>query len=116
MKRNFAIVVTFVAVALALSSRPARAKSNRAVIINDQACGVFAGDCTTFELSTDNHEVQTSVDTSGNAVLSCKLDLPAGAPLPAKGAAQCNFANTGATCNTSYGPTDDWKETVSASG
>jgi len=119
MKRNFAIVgivVMFVAGALALSSRSARAQSNAAVIINDQLCGVFAGDCSTVEISTDNHEVQTSLATSGNAMLSCKLDLPAGAPLPANGAAHCDTTNTGGgLCNTSYGSTADWSETISAS-
>jgi hypothetical protein len=115
MKRNFAFAAVLVAVALALSSRPARA-DNGAVVVNDLACVVLAGDCKTFEISPESHEVQTSLATSGNAMLSCKLDLPAGAPLPAKGAAHCDNASTGIFCTTSSGTTTDWKETVSASG
>ena len=109
MKRNFAIVVTFVSVALALSSRPVRAA---AVIVSDAGCLVLAGDCATPEAITGNF----SMSSSGNSRASCEGQLPAGSPLPPDGAAHCDFASTGLSCSTTFGITDDWTETVTPSG
>jgi hypothetical protein len=114
MKRKFAIVVPLVAVALALSSGPARAQSaNAAVVIRDGVCGVLDATCSIsavfFIVDNGASAVATS---SGNGKSSCQATLPSGAVLPTNGAIQCeNFP-----CNTTSGVTTDSMETISPSG
>ena len=80
------------------------AKAAPALVINDFGCGVIGG------VTFDTHAVVTS---SGNGVLKCNADV---AP-PASGHAEnYNYDNTGLTCGTPAGPTQDWKQTTSASG
>jgi hypothetical protein len=110
MKRNFAIVVALVVVALALSSRPVRAQ-NAALVITDAACGVYAGDCSTGVLVTGNFVVTHS----GNQKVSCQGILPAGSPLPTT-AAHCDITTSGFPCTTNSAVTANWHETVSPSG
>jgi hypothetical protein len=114
MKRNFAIIVALVAVGLALSSRPARAQSNAAVVIHDDFCDAFDGACATVVLTAPTGVSVTN--SSGNSVYNCTGTLPAGTTLPPQGAAHCNYANTGVICDTGSGPTTDWDETVTPSG
>jgi hypothetical protein len=88
----------------------------QAVVIKDFSCNVFAGDCSTFVVSTENIFVQTS-QQGGNCVASCHLTLPEGAPLPpGNKPAQCDFENTGQLCNTPCGVSDDWQEVITPSG
>jgi hypothetical protein len=114
MKRysTFALAVVLVMGALMLSARTAKAQ---AVVVRDGLCGVLAGDCATVEIIVDNGATAV-VTTSGNGLTSCQATLPAGAPLPPKGAAKCDFASTGLSCGTSAGVTNDWRETVTPSG
>lgn len=96
-----------------VSARAQSANSNGAVIINDQFCNLVASDCRHLVLTSDSHEVLTRVDTSGNTMFKCKVKL--GLP-PPNGAVICDFENTGLPCITSSGGTNEWQETISASG
>jgi len=106
------ITIVLLALALlaggtALAVSPASADG--AVVINDQGCGLLDGDGG-FAVADSDHAVVTP---SGNGVLKCKADVT----VPSSGqAAHFDFASTGLLCNTPAGVTDDWRETVSASG
>ena len=80
-----------------------------AVVINDQGCGLLDGNGG-FAVADSDHAVVTP---SGNGVLKCKADVT---PSAAGGAAHFDFASTGLLCGTPAGLTDDWHETVPASG
>src|SRR5690349_1838568 len=115
MKRNFAIVgmvVMFVAGALALSSRPARADG--ALIIQNAACNVPDANCapvTIIDVGTT-----FSQQPNGNSKASCEGTLPAGAALPTQGAVHCDGSTNPLTCSTTFGVTSNWKATISPSG
>jgi hypothetical protein len=90
--------------------RVAAAKAdNGAVIINDAGCGLLDGNGG-FALADSDHAVITS---NGNGVLVCKAS---GLANDTGTAVRYNFASTGFLCGTPAGATQDWSETVSASG
>lgn len=80
-----------------------------AVVINDQGCGLLDGNGG-FAVADSDHAVVTP---SGNGVLKCKADVT---PPSSGQATHFDFGSTGLLCGTPAGVTDDWKETVSASG
>ncbi len=103
------IELAFVAVGTAVAHA-------QAVVIKDTLCSVLAGDCDTVEESTENTVVLTS-QQAGHCVVSCKFDLPVGAPLPpGNESAKCDFENTGIRCLTLCGETENWQSVTTPSG
>lgn len=87
-----------------------------AVVINPAGgCGLFDGDGN-FAFTNDT-KVTATQSSNGNSKLTCKATVT---PSAAGRAAHFDFASTGALCgiNNPFGPqvTDQWNETVSASG
>jgi hypothetical protein len=85
------------------------ASADGAVVIDDAGCGLLDGDGG-FAVADSDHAVVTP---SGNGVLKCKAEVT---PPSSGQAAHFDFGSTGLLCGTPAGVTDDWKETVSASG
>ena len=96
-------------VALGCTVAAAPALADGAVVINDQGCSLLDGNGA-FAAADSDHAVITP---SGNGVLKCKATV---APPAGGKAVQWNLTNTGVFCSTLAGFTDDWRETVSASG
>jgi len=117
MKRNFAIVVALVVVALAFCSPPARAQNaHSAFVIRDFMCFIPDATCTTGFPIMDNSTTAV-VTNSGFSKVSCQAKLPAGATLPTQGKVLCDFNSSGGMqCQTATALTNDWQATVSPSG
>ena len=84
-----------------------------AIVINDKGCGMLDGDGG-FVFADRDHAVITP-SPNGNGMLSCKVK---GVPNSTGKAVIWNFENRGSLvqCGTPAGPTDNWQETISASG
>ena len=88
-------------------SQVARAAS--AVVIKDLGCGLLDGEGN-FVFTDESHAVITP---SGKGKLTCSVKDIAN---PTGQAVHWNFSNTGLLCSTPAGVTEQWNETVSASG
>ena len=115
MKRNFAIVLTVVAVVavgLALSSRPARA-NNGALIVRDLLCQVFDGN--------GNPQIVTQtifVENNNVVKITCKGIVPNNTGSAVHWGPDNNPIGPGTqySCQPSATPSTDWHTTVSANG
>ena len=83
--------------------------SEGAIQARGAVCGVKDGDGA-FQMSTNSHVVTTS---SGVSMHRCSVK---DVPNSSKRMIRYDFSNTGMMCWTAEGPTEDWHETVSASG
>lgn len=87
--------------------------SNAAVVINDEGCGLLDGDGNVV-LATSDHAVITS---NGNGVFVCKVHGVANSSGKAVHYdTNNNPFGPGLLCATPAGTTDNWTDTVSASG
>ncbi len=85
------------------------ASADGAIVIKDSTCGLLDGNGAPT-LADLSHAVITP---SGNNVLKCSATVTA----PASGqAAHFDFTTFASPCETPSGTTNDWMETVSASG
>jgi len=91
------------------------ASADPAVVIRGDGCGLFDGNGD-FAFTTDTQIVATQ-SQDGNAHLRCQADVP---PSSSGGAAKFDFESTGSFCGIltpfDFEVTDQWHETVSASG
>jgi hypothetical protein len=85
--------------------------NNGAVVINDQGCALLDGDGNSISTS-ESHAVITN-SKNGNTLLKCSVK---GVANSTGKAVHFDFDNTGITCATNSGSTENWHETVSASG
>ena len=97
------------AIALAVVASVAPASTEGAIVIKDGGCSLLDGNG--GFVSADSS--QSVVTPSGNGVLICKVK---GVPNSTGRAVRHDFASTGISCGTAAGSTQDWHETVSASG
>jgi hypothetical protein len=88
---------------------PMVARADPAVVIKDFICVLIDGDGD-FVIGTGTISVTTS---SGVSNYVCKAS---GVANDTGSAVKWNFDDTGLLCGTELGATDDWSETVSASG
>ena len=110
MKKLIVPFIVLFAVGVALVSwRSQSTAKDPAVVINDGFCLLFDGDGA-LVLAEGSHAVITS---NGNGKLTCKAKNVANSTGQA---VIYNAENTGLPCGTSLGLTDDWHNTVSASG
>ena len=108
--RKVSIVFTaLIAVAILLVSWNKAQKVFAAIHINDFGCGLFDGDGGFVAASSS----QTVITSSGNENLKCQVKDVANSTGKA---VRYDFASTGLLCGTFTGVTDQWHETVSASG
>lgn len=109
------LALALLLLSVALVPAPASSETSRAVIIKDTACGLFDGDG--GFVYTEDTMILGAHSANGNSKLTCKAkDVPNSTGR----AVVFNFENTGALCGI-FSPhgfltTDDWQETVSASG
>jgi hypothetical protein len=83
----------------------------QAIVINDQGCGLLDGDGN-FVFASSDHTVITN-SANGNCHLKCSVK---GVGNSTGKAAHFDNASTGLPCGTACGLTNNWRETVSASG
>lgn len=83
--------------------------SEGAIQARGAVCGVMDGDGS-FQMSTNSQVVITS---SGVSMHRCSVK---DVPNSSKRMVRYDFSSTGMVCWTAEGPTEDWHETVSASG
>jgi hypothetical protein len=106
MKKALCLMV-LVAALLAFGASVALAE---AVVIKDLSCLLYDGNgAITF--TTQSQSVGTP-SANGNAMLSCHAVVPNDTGK----AAHFDYESTGVECITIFGSTQNWKETVSASG
>lgn len=109
------LALALLLLSVALVSVPASADTYRAVVIKEGACGLLDGNGA-FVVTTDVMTVAAHSE-NGNSKLTCKAK---DVPNDTGSAVIWDFGNTGGLCliASPHGPivTDDWQETVSASG
>lgn len=103
------LILFVAAVALAAVASVAPVSSQGAIVIKDGGCTLLDGNG--GFVSADSS--QSVVTPSGNGVLICKVK---GVPNSTGRAVRYDFASTGISCGTAAGSTQEWHETVSASG
>ena len=108
--KKVSILLTAVAAVsfLLISWSASKTTDNRAIHIDLATCGILNGDGG-FALASGN----VVITSSGNANLKCSTT---GVANSTGSAVNWNNANTGLLCGTTAGATDQWHETVSASG
>jgi hypothetical protein len=109
--KNAMVISLLALAALATSAAIARAQ---AVKINVDTCNIVLSDCTTFAVVPDMMILQAN-NPNGNWMTRCVSDLPSDATPPGR-AVHCNAANSGQVCETLFGDTNDWQETITPSG
>jgi hypothetical protein len=82
---------------------------NAAIVAKDGLCGLQDGDGN-FVLTSSSIQV---TNNGGVTTLVCKVK---DVPNSTGSAVHYDFESTGFLCNTNGGQTEDWSETVSASG
>ena len=109
--KKVSILLTAVAAVsfLLISWSASKTTGNGAIHISGFSCGMLDGDGG-GELASGSSVVITP---SGNANFKCSAD---GVANSTGSAVKWNNANTGLLCGTTVGLTDQWHETVSASG
>ena len=109
--KNLVRLVVAGAVVFGASVAMASEDTAPALVIKDGYCGLLdgLGNVVTAESS---HQV-ISMDANGNVVLKCSSKNVE--PTEQK-AVNFDYEMTGLTCNTAYGATTDWKNTVTPSG
>ncbi len=112
MRALFLASTTAVVLALGASA----ALADPAVVIRQESCVLLDGDGNVVA-TTDVAQIVTTQSANGNVDVQCDADV---SPASSGKAARFDFASTGLLCvfDTPFGveTTDDWKETVSASG
>jgi len=113
MKRILkSLAVLTAAAALVVVMMPSLAVADGAIVIKDQACGLFDGDGG-FEFTTDTIQVGTP-SSNCNSTISCKTK---GVANSTGKAVHWDFDSSGGiSCGTGFGSTTDWHEIVSKSG
>ncbi|HEX6322256.1 MAG TPA: hypothetical protein VFZ36_00915 [Vicinamibacterales bacterium] len=106
-KRMIFIAGVIVAAAAMLYVEPA--KTQGAVVIDSIGCSLFDGDGAIVGADSG----RAVVTPSGNGTLVCKVK---GVANSTGSAVHYDFASTGIVCGTPAGITENWHETVSASG
>jgi hypothetical protein len=109
LKKSLWLILPAVVLCVALVPRPVHG-NNAAVVINGTGCNMLDGNGN--GVFTDiSHAVETS---SGRGVFNCRVTTT---PASGGGAVHWNYANTGLQCADTDGDlTNEWQETVSASG
>lgn len=107
MRKHLILFAAVIALAVVTSTAPAN--SQGAIVIKDGGCSLLDGDGGFVAADSS----QSVVTPSGNGVLICKVK---GVANSTGRAVRHDFASTGISCGTSAGVTQDWHETVSASG
>lgn len=107
MRKHLLLFAAAIALAVVTSTAPANTQG--AIVINDGGCALLNGDGGGV-VADSSHAVVTP---SGNGVLVCKVK---GVANSTGRAVRFDFASTGLSCGTAAGSTQDWHETVSASG
>lgn len=116
---------TLMALTAAGAMAVATSAFGQAVVVDDAACVVLdaAGDVhgLTAKALGGDAVVQAVMTGSDNVKYTCNGTLPEVATLPGDDglpnrAVLWDFDSTGATCGTSFGPTEDWHMVVTKGG
>jgi hypothetical protein len=114
MRTRILAVASFIVVAAAVAAtiQVQAAAPQPAVIISDVSCNLFDG-TGALTFTTDTHGVVTN-SSNDNRMMRCQADV---APPPDGRAVQFSQAtHPGVVCNAVGRLTDNWRNTVSASG
>ncbi|MBD3609177.1 MAG: hypothetical protein HUJ30_01375 [Gammaproteobacteria bacterium] len=114
MKRG--VITTGIMLLLSVFSSQAFAEGAE-VRIDATACNVFNGDGGLTTIYPPDAVVQAVLTPSGNHKITCSGDLPAGAPVPSRGAKLFDPSNSPYTwCGTTFGVSTDFHAVVTPSG
>lgn len=93
----------------ATGETPATDEVLGAIHINGMGCGMMDADGGLVWVTSD----RAVITPNGKQRLSCKAKR---IPNSSRRAVQFNYENTGMPCYTDLGPTNEWHQTISASG
>jgi hypothetical protein len=105
------LISLFALAALTIGTRSAGAQATK---IDVDMCNILLSDCSSFAVVPDMMILQAN-NPDGSWMTRCVSELPEGAEHP-KSTVRCNEVNSGQVCETLFGDTTDWSETITPAG